>query len=349
VYQAGLKKMMRQVSTMGLTAGTQRLVAAAAVSVLLGLGAPSAFAQAAGAPAAQPAQPAQPPAAGAPPANGEETPPPPPAVGPDGNPVAPPATDPAAPATDPAAPAAPAAEAPAAEGEKPKEDGALHDLSPVGMFMQAHIVVKAVMLWLVAVSIITWALFFSKLLQFSGLNGRTDRVLREFRDAKSLQDAAGRLSKALASTPAGRMLLAAVDELRASGSPSTGEKRDHLTSRISTRMAIAQAESNQEIGGGMQIFATTGSISPFVGLFGTVWGIMNSFIGIAQTQTTNLAVVAPGIAEALFATAIGLFAAIPAVIFYNIFARRIAAYNTRLENFSGEVLVRMSRQLDAGA
>ena len=99
----------------------------------------------------------------------------------------------------------------------------------------------------------------------------------------------------------------------------------------------------------MAFLATVGSIATFVGLFGTVWGIMFSFIGIAKSKSTNLAVVAPGIAEALFATAIGLFAAIPAVVFYNIFARRIAAYNQRLDSFSSELLVRTSRQLDQTA
>jgi biopolymer transport protein ExbB len=109
-------------------------------------------------------------------------------------------------------------------------------------------------------------------------------------------------------------------------------------------MGIVQAEVGEELSGGMGIFATVGSIAAFVGLFGTVWGIMNSFIGIAQTQTTNLAVVAPGIAEALFATGIGLFAAVPAVIFYNMFARRIGAYQTRMDNFANEVLVRVARE-----
>jgi biopolymer transport protein ExbB len=352
--------MMRDVFSGEFAARSKRLMAAASVATVLSMSA--AFAQAQPetvpgnvAPVVQPteqtaqaAQPAPgqptitPPASATGPAGGEEPAPPPPALGPDGAPVVPPA-DPAA-AAPPAEAAAPAA----AEGEKPK-DG-VHDMSPLGMFMMATVVVKLVMIALVLASILTWALLISKWLSMAGLNSSTNRVLRDFRDSKSLQDAAGKLSRSAAATPAGRMLLAAADELRASGgNVSTGEKRDHLTSRISARMSIAQAESNQEIGGGMQIFATTGSISPFVGLFGTVYGIMNSFIGIAQSQTTNLAVVAPGIAEALFATAIGLFAAIPAVIFYNYFAREITAYNTRLDNFSGEVLVRLSRQLDSGA
>jgi biopolymer transport protein ExbB len=328
---------------MGATA--QRLVAVLGVSAFLALGIHSAMAQA-------PAQPtvSQPAGAVGP---ADQPPPPPPQLGPDGLPVAPPAG--AAPAdgqpgTDPAAaidPAAAPAAAPAAEA--PPADGALRSYGPVEMFLQAHVVVKAVMVWLILASILTWSLLFSKLTFFSGLTGRTDKIVREFRNSRTVQDAAGHLSKSNSSTPLGQMLIAAADELKASGSPSNGEKREHLTSRIAARMAIAQAEGNQELGSGMQIFATVGSISPFVGLFGTVWGIMNSFIGIAQTQTTNLAVVAPGIAEALFATAIGLFAAIPSVIFYNIFARRIGTFNTRAENFSGEVLVRLSRQLDQGA
>jgi biopolymer transport protein ExbB len=366
--------MMREVSTNDFAARSRRLLAAAGLAAALTIG--GAFAQAekpaadaAAKPEAAPAAATAAPAAAVipaaavvapiaqtaaptvtPPANAtgpaEEAPPPPPALNPDGSPATP-AVDPNAPPADPnAAPVVAPAEAAV---EEEKKEGGAHDMSPLGMFLMATIVVKLVMVSLVLASVVTWALLISKWLSMASLNSTTSRVLRDFRDAKSLQDAAGKLSRSAAATPAGRMLLAAADELRASGAPSTGEKREHLTSRISARMSIAQAESNQEIGGGMQILATTGSISPFVGLFGTVYGIMNSFIGIAQSQTTNLAVVAPGIAEALFATAIGLFAAIPAVIFYNYFARGITAYNTRLDNFSGEVLVRLSRQLDAGA
>jgi biopolymer transport protein ExbB len=359
--------MMREVTMNDLVARSKRLMAATGLAAAMALSVSVAHAQPAteaakpeaapaavnvvpkadaaakpeAAPVAQTAAPTVTPPASATGPAGEEPPPPPPAMNPDGSPVTPPADPNATPVEPPPAAAAPAEEA--------KKDGAAHDMSPLGMFMMATVVVKLVMISLVLASVVTWALLISKWLSMAGLNSATNRVLRDFRDSKSLQDAAGKLSRGAASTPAGRMLLAAADELRASGAPSNGEKREHLTSRISARMAIAQAESNQEIGGGMQIFATTGSISPFVGLFGTVYGIMNSFIGIAQSQTTNLAVVAPGIAEALFATAIGLFAAIPAVIFYNYFARAITAYNTRLDNFSGEVLVRLSRQLDSGA
>ena len=153
-------------------------------------------------------------------------------------------------------------------------------------------------------------------------------------------------------TPTAAMVEAAgteIDLTFAQGPASSGEKREHLTQRIASAMSIAQASKSAELGSGMAFLATTGSIATFVGLFGTVWGIMYSFIGIAKSKSTNLAVVAPGIAEALLATAIGLFAAIPAVVFYNIFARRIAAYNQRLDSFSSELLVRTSRQLDLTA
>jgi len=229
-----------------------------------------------------------------------------------------------------------------------KADEKAHDLTPLGMFMQAHIIVKAVMIGLIIASMVSWAILIAKFMYFGALNRRTDAFLREFRSSNaSLQDMAKNMRRADKSNPMVQMLEAAANEIAATGNVGAGgDKREHLTSRISAVMAIAQTSNSAMLGSGMGTLATTGSISPFVGLFGTVWGIMNSFIGIAETNTTNLAVVAPGIAEALFATAIGLFAAIPAVIFYNIFGRKIAAYNSRLENFSGELLVRVSRQLD---
>ena len=182
---------------------------------------------------------------------------------------------------------------------------------------------------------------------FSGLGGKTDRFLQAFRGASSIEDASKVGQRSYRDNPMAIILAAAADEIKLSASGKlSGDQRQHLLSRIAQRMNIAQAEQQEELSTGMGIFATVGSISAFVGLFGTVWGIMNSFIGIAQKQTTNLAVVAPGIAEALFATGTGLFAAVPAVVFYNIFARRIGAYSTRMDNFSNEVLVRLSRQLD---
>jgi len=269
----------------------------------------------AAAPAAAPAQPGAP-------ATDPAAEPAPPVIGPDGLPVAP--------AVDPAAVPPPV---PPVEEAKPE------DITPITMFLKASIVVQAVMTLLLLWSVVTWALMISKLTFFSGLSGRTNRVLQVFRSASSVADAA-KNAKAFRDNPFGRMLIAAGDEI-ASG------KKGGVSGRVSQRMGIVQAEVGEELSAGMGIFATVGSIAAFVGLFGTVWGIMNSFIGIAQTQTTNLAVVAPGIAEALFATGIGLFAAVPAVIFYNMFARRIGAYQTRMDNFSSEILVRVAREFEA--
>ena len=278
--------------------------------------APGGAAAPATAPVAAPAQP------GAAPAN-PAVEPVPPVIGPDGLPVAP--------AADPAATPAPVV--PPVEEKKPE------DITPFTMFMKASIVVQAVMTLLMLWSVVTWALMISKLTFFSGLSGQSNRVLQVFRSASSVADAA-KNAKSFRNNPFGRMLIAAGDEI-ASG------KKGGVSGRVSQRMGIVQAEVGEELSAGMGIFATVGSIAAFVGLFGTVWGIMNSFIGIAQTQTTNLAVVAPGIAEALFATGIGLFAAVPAVIFYNMFARRIGAYQTRMDNFSSEVLVRVAREFEA--
>jgi len=301
-----------------------RVAAAAGLMLGVTMMVATAWAQPATQPSPQPAPgaeaPATPPATD--PAAAPGTEPAPPEIGPDGLPVAP--------ATDPAA-VPPAAAAPAEEPAK------VEDITPVTMFLQASIVVQVVMVLLMAWSVVTWALMFSKLAFFSGLNGTTNRFLSAFRSAGSLTDAAKSAGKNFRNNALAKMLIAAADEI------GTGKKAG-LTSRVSQRMGIVQAEVGEELSSGMGIFATVGSIAAFVGLFGTVWGIMNSFIGIAQTQTTNLAVVAPGIAEALFATGIGLFAAVPAVIFYNMFARRIGSYQMRMDNFASEVLVRVARE-----
>jgi biopolymer transport protein ExbB len=306
-----------------------RVAAAAGLMLGVTLMVATAWAQPATQPSPQPAPgstaPATPP--GTPPATDPAaapapgTEPAPPEIGPDGLPVAP--------TTDPAAAPAPAP----VVAEEPKGPS----ITPIKMFLDASIVVKVVMVLLMAWSVVTWALMFSKLAFFSGLNGTTNRFLSAFRSAGSLTDAAKSAGRNFRSNALAKMLVAAADEI------GTGKKAG-LTSRVAQRMGIVQAEVGEELSSGMGIFATVGSIAAFVGLFGTVWGIMNSFIGIAETQTTNLAVVAPGIAEALFATGIGLFAAVPAVIFYNMFARRIGAYQTRMDNFASEVLVRVARE-----
>ena len=272
------------------------------------------------------AAPAGAPAAGAP-AAGAPGEPPPPTIGPDGLPIAAPATTPPPPPVVPPEPEI--------------------NITPVTMIANATVVVQVVIAWLLGASVLTWALLFSKLAYFSGLGGKTDRFLQAFRGASSIEDAAKVGQRSYRDNPLAIMLQAAADEIKLSAAGKlSGDQRQHLLGRIAQRMNIAQSEQAEELGSGMGIFATVGSISAFVGLFGTVWGIMNSFIGIAQKQTTNLAVVAPGIAEALFATGTGLFAAVPAVVFYNIFARRIGAFSTRMDNFANEVLVRLGRQLD---
>jgi biopolymer transport protein ExbB len=306
-----------------------RVAAAAGLMLGVTLMVATAWAQPATQPSPQPAPgstaPATPP--GTPPATDPAaapapgTEPAPPEIGPDGLPVAP--------TTDPAAAPAPAP----VVAEEPKGPS----ITPIKMFLDASIVVKVVMVLLMAWSVVTWALMFSKLAFFSGLNGTTNRFLSAFRSAGSLTDAAKSAGRNFRSNALAKMLVAAADEI------GTG-KKGGLSSRVAQRMGIVQNEVGEELSSGMGIFATVGSIAAFVGLFGTVWGIMNSFIGIAETQTTNLAVVAPGIAEALFATGIGLFAAVPAVIFYNMFARRIGAYQTRMDNFASEVLVRVARE-----
>jgi biopolymer transport protein ExbB len=300
--------------------------AAAAAGLMLGvtLMVATAWAQPTTQPSPQPAPgseaPATPP--GTDPAAAPGTEPAPPEIGPDGLPITP---------TDPAA--APVTPPVAAVEEEPKGPS----ITPIKMFLDASIVVKVVMVLLMAWSVVTWALMFSKLAFFSGLNGSTNRFLSAFRGAGSLTDAAKTAGKNHRSNAMAKMLIAAADEI------GTG-KKGGLSTRVAQRMGIVQNEVGEELSSGMGIFATVGSIAAFVGLFGTVWGIMNSFIGIAETQTTNLAVVAPGIAEALFATGIGLFAAVPAVIFYNMFARRIGAFQTRMDNFASEVLVRVARE-----
>lgn len=307
--------------------------AAAAAGLMLGIGMmmSAAFAQPtttppAGTPPAAQTQPATTP--GAQPTTPAAEPgaePAPPQIGPDGLPLPADGTTPAADGTTPV------------QTVPPETPSATENITPITMFLNASIVVQVVMTLLLAWSVVTWALMFSKLSFFSGLNGATNRFLAAFRSAGSIQDAAKVAARSHRNNALAKMAIAAADEI------GSGSKAN-LAGRVSQRMAIVQAEVGEELSTGMGIFATVGSIAAFVGLFGTVWGIMNSFIGIAQTQTTNLAVVAPGIAEALFATGIGLFAAVPAVIFYNMFARRIGAYQTRMENFANEVMVRLSRE-----
>jgi biopolymer transport protein ExbB len=270
-----------------------------------------------------------------------------------------------APATPPAAaaPAAPGAApadssstdaAPAENAEGMKVGGSSNGkLTPIGMFLQADLVVKLVMIGLLACSVLSWMLLIIKMFEFGGLKKSSDAFLESFRGAKSITDM-GKIaeSEEFAGNPMADMAASAAAEVelsRQAGLQVSGEHRDSTIMRASTAIGAVQSSLARRLSGGMQFLASVGSNAPFIGLFGTVYGIMNSFIGIANTNTTNLAVVAPGIAQALLATGIGLFTAIPAVVFYNYFQTQITAYGARTEGFVAELVNAISRQLDKGA
>jgi len=218
------------------------------------------------------------------------------------------------------------------------------DLSPWGMFMAADIVVKAVMVGLAFASVLTWTIWFAKAIELMFARRQMRAAIAKLAHAKSWSEANVRTKGRLGG--AGELLRAADTELRMSAdalSPS-GVKE-----RIASRLERVEAAAGRQMIRGTGILATIGATAPFVGLFGTVWGIMNSFIGISKSHTTNLAVVAPGIAEALLATALGLVAAIPAVVMYNMFSRWIAGYRALHADAAAEILRIVSRDLDRGA
>jgi biopolymer transport protein ExbB len=248
-----------------------------------------------------------------------------------------------APATAPAPAATPAPVAPPAAlaAEAPSRNAGMRDLSPWSMFMSADILVKAVMVSLAFASLVTWTIFLGKTVQLFVARRRVKRGLARIAQTRTLSEA--QLAFGKSGNVVATLLGAAVTELRMSTDTlAEGGIKERAESRFGE---ILRAEGRvARIG--MGLLATIGSTSPFVGLFGTVWGIMNSFIGISKAQTTNLAVVAPGIAEALLATAIGLVAAIPAVIFYNHFARGSKGYLELVSRASGAVGRLLSRDLD---
>jgi biopolymer transport protein ExbB len=211
------------------------------------------------------------------------------------------------------------------------------------MFLAADIVVKAVMVGLAVASLLTWTVWIAKSLELSLASRRLHRAIRSLAQATSLGDAAQNMQS---KDRIARLLVGQAEtELRLSADLVDKDgQRDRVASRLQGVVAAAGRAMNRGTG----ILATIGSTAPFIGLFGTVWGIMNSFIGISKAQTTNLAVVAPGIAEALLATAIGLIAAIPAVIIYNQFSRSIGSYKALVGEAAAEVLRLVSRDLDRG-
>ncbi|QYF87769.1 MotA/TolQ/ExbB proton channel family protein [Brevundimonas sp. PAMC22021] len=261
----------------------------------------------------------------------------------------------AAPAPSGAAPAATPEAAPADPASVGESVGGGHGggITPISMFMEATVVVKVVMIALLLASIFSWTLLLIKLFEFGALNKKTDQFLESFRGARSISDMrAVATSDEFDGNPLADMAAAATEEIelsRQAGLSVTGDHRDSALLRAQQAVAAVQSGLAKRLSGGQQFLASVGSTGPFIGLFGTVYGIMNSFIGIAESNTTNLAVVAPGIAEALLATGIGLFAAIPAVIFYNYFNTRISNYGTRSDGFNAELINSISRQLDRGA
>ena len=215
------------------------------------------------------------------------------------------------------------------------------DLSPWGMYLNADPVVKAVLIGLALASIVTWTVWLAKTIEIVLAKRRVRGALNKLIRVRSTAEGVERLADAQGEVM--QFLEAAVTELKV----STGSTdREGIKERIASRLERIEASHGRRILRGTGVLATIGATAPFVGLFGTVWGIMNSFIGISKSHTTNLAVVAPGIAEALLATAFGLAAAIPAVVIYNVFARSIAGYRAGLGDAAAEVLRLVSRDLE---
>ncbi|MBX8470014.1 MULTISPECIES: tonB-system energizer ExbB [unclassified Pseudomonas] len=261
-------------------------------------------------------------------------------------PAAPAATEQSAPAAAPAATdPVQAVEASAADAPEVLEAdntlGMAHDLSPWGMYQNADVIVKAVMIGLAIASIITWTIWIAKGFELMGAKRRLRGEIAALKKAATLKEASATAAKE--GTLANLLVHDALEEMRLS---ANAREKEGIKERVSFRLERLVAACGRNMSSGTGVLATIGSTAPFVGLFGTVWGIMNSFIGIAKTQTTNLAVVAPGIAEALLATALGLVAAIPAVVIYNVFARSIAGYKAQVSDASAQVLLLVSRDLD---
>jgi biopolymer transport protein ExbB len=251
------------------------------------------------------------------------------------------------PTTPIAAPAPPKSETPtpgaaAPPPSEPSISKALlpEDLSPWGMFLAADIVVKAVIIGLAFASLVTWTVFVAKSFELRSARREVRRGLRVLNTSATLAQAHDQLRGR--TTPAAHLMQAAVQEIRL----SANLRGDGIKERIAWELERIEAAVSRKTARGTGVLATIGSTAPFVGLFGTVWGIMNSFIGISEAHTTNLAVVAPGIAQALLATALGLVAAIPAVMIYNVLARSTAHYRTLLGDASAQVMRLVSRDLD---
>jgi biopolymer transport protein TolQ len=219
-------------------------------------------------------------------------------------------------------------------------------MSPVGLFLQADIVVKIVMLGLLLASLWTWTIILSFGFRAGDVRRAIDKFEREYRDADDIDEFHRRSSAS--DQPISRVFSAGVTEWRRSTSGKSID-REGTRERLATAMGATVAQEIDRLADRLNFLATVGAVAPFVGLFGTVWGIMRSFTGIAKEQSASLAVVAPGMAEALFATAIGLFAAIPAVIAYNRYAHGVNRVEQRLNRFADGFHATLSRRLEMEA
>ena len=224
-----------------------------------------------------------------------------------------------------------------------------HDLSVWGLFLQADIVVKIVMIMLIFASFWCWAIIFEKILRMRRLWAQAEEFEEAFWSGGSLEELYDRLGDRPTS-PIASIFTAAMREWRRSAAKGIADaaQKAGLAQRIDRVMQVTLGREMEGLERHMTFLASVGSTGPFIGLFGTVWGIMNSFQAIASSKDTSLAVVAPGIAEALFATALGLVAAIPAVVAYNKISSDLGRYAARLESFSGEFSAILSRQFDEG-
>ncbi|NVE95969.1 protein TolQ [Altererythrobacter lutimaris] len=216
-------------------------------------------------------------------------------------------------------------------------------LDPLDLFLQADIVVQAVMLGLVLASIWVWMIIVSFVLRMKKLERAADTYEADFWQARDQEAVLGPASTS--DYPSARVAAAGFNEWKESAKAGKID-RDGVRQRAATAMEGQVAEEADKLAERLTFLATTGSVAPFVGLFGTVWGIMNSFFQIGAQESSSLAVVAPGISEALFATAIGLFAAIPAVIAYNRFSNDVNRFEARLQRFADKVHAGLSRELD---
>lgn len=219
-------------------------------------------------------------------------------------------------------------------------EASIHDLSPWGMYQAADVVVKSVLIGLLAASMLTWTILLFKVIQINSSRRQAKSLLNHLTQSKNFSAINQQLDSSYPD------LLILVDSYRHEIELSDNVSHQGIKERVDATLGRAQASIIANVNNGTGLLATIGSVAPFVGLFGTVWGIMNSFIGIAHSQTTNLAVVAPGIAEALLATATGLLAAIPAVVIYNYFSRSIGTFRASLTDITTALMILLSRDLD---